>query len=96
LIDAAKHVRDQMVDRGDIKVYFFVYSGVMDLMGIHLVLILLGGLFVVGLAADVIGRRTRLPRVTLLILFGVLAGPVGFDVLPAQVSGWYEFLASTA
>jgi hypothetical protein len=29
-------------------------------MGLHLVLIMLGGLFVIGLAADEIGRRTRL------------------------------------
>ncbi len=48
----------------------------------------------IGLAADEIGRRTRLPRVTLLILLGALVGPVGFDLLPTEVSGWYEFLAS--
>lgn len=65
-------------------------------MELHLTIILLGGLFVIGLAADEIGRRTRLPRVTLLMLLGVLAGPVGFDVLPPQISGWYEFLSSVA
>lgn len=65
-------------------------------MEIHVTLITLGGLFVIGLAADELGRRTRLPRVTLLILLGVLAGPVGFDVLPPQVRGWYELLASVA
>lgn len=65
-------------------------------MELHLALIVLGGLFVIGLVADQVGRRTRLPRVTLLILCGVLAGPVGFNVLPPQVSGWYEILASAA
>jgi Kef-type K+ transport system membrane component KefB len=29
-------------------------------------------------------------------LFGVAAGPSGFDFLPAEVQDWYEFLASTA
>jgi len=65
-------------------------------MELHFTLLTLGGLFVAGLVVDEIGRRTRLPRVTLLILLGVMAGPVGFDILPPQVSGWYEFLASVA
>ncbi len=65
-------------------------------MDIHLALITLGGLFAIGLATDEIGRRTRLPRVTLLILFGVLAGPVGFDLVPPEIVGWYEFLAAAA
>jgi Kef-type K+ transport system membrane component KefB len=65
-------------------------------MDMHFALLALGGLLLVGLAADEIGRRTHLPRVTLLILFGVAAGPSGFDFLPAEVQDWYEFLASTA
>jgi Kef-type K+ transport system membrane component KefB len=65
-------------------------------MEIHLTLMTLGGLFIIGLAADEIGRRTWLPRVTLLMMLGVLAGPVGFDFLPPQVSDWYELLASVA
>ena len=65
-------------------------------MELHFVLIALGSLFLVGLATDELGRRTRLPRVTLLMLFGVLIGPAGVDILPPQAKGWYEFLASTA
>ncbi len=65
-------------------------------MALSTVLITLGCLFIVGLATDLIGRRTRLPRVTLLILFGVLAGPAGFDVVPAAVRVWYEPLAAIA
>lgn len=67
-----------------------------DEMPLYAALIILGGLFAIGLIANEVGRRTRLPRVTLLILFGLLAGPVGFDVLPESVKDWYEFLASTA
>jgi NhaP-type Na+/H+ or K+/H+ antiporter len=65
-------------------------------MDMHLALLALGGLLLVGLVADEIGRRTRFPRVTLLILFGVLAGPSGLDLLPRGFQDWYEFLASIA
>ena len=56
-------------------------------MEIHFVLITLGGLFLIGLATDELGRRTRLPRVTLLMLFGVLIGPAGLDILAASGKG---------
>ncbi len=62
----------------------------------HLTLITLGALFLVGLVADELGRRTRLPRVTLLVLLGVLIGPVGLNFLPAVTEGWYDFVASIA
>ena len=62
----------------------------------HIHLIALGGLLLVGLLTDEIGRRTRLPRVTLLVLFGIAAGPSGFDLLPVAFQDWYEFLASVA
>ncbi len=65
-------------------------------MDVHLILLTLGGLLLVGLVTDEIGQRTRLPRVTLLILFGVAAGPSGFDLLPKAFQDWYEFLASVA
>lgn len=65
-------------------------------MDLHVQLFVLGSLLLVGLATDEIGRRTRLPRVTLLILFGVAAGPSGFDLLPTGLQDWYNFLASAA
>jgi Kef-type K+ transport system membrane component KefB len=65
-------------------------------MDVHIALLTLGGLFILGLAADEIGRRTRLPRVTLLILLGVAAGPHGLHLLPEEFADWYEFLAITA
>ena len=39
------------------------------------ILITLGVLFLLGLLTDLLGRRTPLPRVTLLILFGFVVGP---------------------
>ncbi len=65
-------------------------------MELHIVFMAVGGLLLAGLAADALGRRTRLPRVTLLILFGVAAGPSGLDLLPEGHQDWYEFLASVA
>jgi len=61
-----------------------------------LILITIGGLLLVGLAMDELGGRTRLPRVTLLVLFGIAAGPSGFDLLPAAVQDWYPLVATMA
>ncbi len=65
-------------------------------METHTALILLGTLFAIGMVTDEIGRRTRLPRVTLLLVFGILAGPIGFDVMPDGAIDWYEPLATIA
>lgn len=65
-------------------------------MDLPVLLTTLGVLLLVGLATDAIGRRTRLPRVTLLVLVGLVVGPAGFDVLPSAFQEWYEFLASVA
>ncbi|MBT8415650.1 MAG: cation:proton antiporter, partial [Boseongicola sp.] len=54
----------------------------------------LGTMFIVGLGADQLGNRTRIPRVTLLLLCGLLAGHLG--IIPAPVTGAYEFLSVTA
>lgn len=50
-------------------------------------LMMIGLIFLVGLAADVIGRRTGVPRVTTLILCGVLAGPHGLQIIPTLPEG---------
>ncbi len=60
------------------------------------VLLTIAALFIVGLAADQIGRRTPLPRVTLLLACGIVAGKAGFDLIPPLVESWYEFLSITA
>ncbi len=65
-------------------------------MEIHFVFLTLGGLLLLGMFADELGRRTRLPRVSLMILFGVAVGASGFDLLPRAVHGWFDFLASAA
>ena len=58
--------------------------------------LVLAGLFLAGLAADWLGMRTRLPRVTLLLLVGVVMGGGGFDLIPAEAVAWYEALSVMA
>lgn len=60
------------------------------------IFITIGGLFALGLAADLLGRRTRIPRVTLLILLGILVGPKGLNFLPNTFQNWYSFLSAAA
>lgn len=61
------------------------------------ILLILGLLFLLGLAADLIGRHSFIPRVTLLILAGLAVGPVGFDLLPQQlVADWFPPMTTIA
>ncbi len=60
------------------------------------VFITLGALFLIGLVTDILGRRTRLPRVTLLIIFGFLIGPSGFALLPDMDAAWIDAISKVA
>lgn len=64
--------------------------------GLSAALISLGILFLAGLAADALGHRTRLPRVTLLLGCGLLAGPTGLDLMPAILTGMYPVISIIA
>ncbi|SEO29492.1 Kef-type K+ transport system, membrane component KefB [Salinihabitans flavidus] len=59
-------------------------------------LIALGLLFLAGLGADWIGRRTWLPRVTLLLGCGLVVGKAGFDLLPERVTQLYPTVSVIA
>jgi Kef-type K+ transport system membrane component KefB len=61
-----------------------------------MVLITLGALFVVGLAADAVGRHTPLPRVTLLLACGIVVGGSGLDLLPQGAERLYDVLSTVA
>lgn len=55
------------------------------------------GLFLLaGLAADELGRRTRLPRVTFLMLCGLLVGASGLDIVPPEVEALFDFFTVAA
>ncbi len=60
------------------------------------ILITFGGLFLVGLLADLVGRYTPLPRVTLLLLAGLLMGPSLLDWLPQFTRDWFPILTNIA
>jgi len=60
-------------------------------------LLTLGALFLLGLLTDLVGRRTALPRVTLLLVFGFAVGPSVLDWLPTAFSEtWFPPLTDIA
>lgn len=56
----------------------------------------LGALFLAGLVADQLGHATRLPRVTMLLLLGLLVGQSGLGLLPERSEAWFEPLSYIA
>ncbi|QQL45343.1 cation:proton antiporter [Sulfuriroseicoccus oceanibius] len=58
--------------------------------------LMLGATFLLGLAADAMGRRTSLPRVTLLIILGFLVGPACLDLLPPVQDALFTLSANIA
>ena len=59
--------------------------------------LILGLLFLIGFIADIVGRSTFLPRVTLLMLGGLAVGPAGFSIVPDSfVNQWFPELTNIA
>ena len=59
--------------------------------------LILGLLFLIGFVADIVGRSTFLPRVTLLMLGGLAVGPAGFSLIPDSfVDEWFPQLTTIA
>lgn len=61
-----------------------------------LLFIIIGGIILSGLALSVLGRRTPLPRVTLLLLFGMVIGPHGAALIPDLFLQQFELVANIA
>ncbi|WP_029057839.1 cation:proton antiporter [Stappia stellulata] len=59
-------------------------------MDTSLLFLTFGLLVLAGIGLDAIGRMTRLPRITLLVLFGILVGPSVLDLLPVAANGWRD------
>jgi len=55
-----------------------------------------GGLFLLGLLADLVGRNTFLPRVTLLLIAGFIIGPEMMGWLPSFTADWFPVLTDVA
>lgn len=54
----------------------------------------LGGILLLGLATDLLGKRTFLPRITLLLLLGTLIGKEGFDIIPDLFHDRFDLIAN--
>ncbi|MGK7345255.1 MAG: cation:proton antiporter [Candidatus Nitrospinota bacterium M3_3B_026] len=67
-----------------------------DAEKLAIALMTLGALLLIGFAAEGLGRRTKLPRVTLMLLFGFLIGPSALDLLPDLGSEWFPAVADMA
>lgn len=65
-------------------------------MDMSILLITLGMLFLLGLAADQVGSVTRLPRVTMLLILGLFVGQSGMQLLPADLVEWFDILSIVA
>ncbi|MCG2581791.1 MAG: cation:proton antiporter [Marinobacter sp.] len=55
-------------------------------------LLLIGGTMLLALTAHGLGQRIHIPRVTLLLLLGALAGPELFDLLPPDADAHFGFI----
>jgi Kef-type K+ transport system membrane component KefB len=58
--------------------------------------IALGALLLVGLLADEGSRRLGLPRITILLLLGFVAGPEVLDLLPSVTDDWFPIVSTIA
>jgi len=58
--------------------------------------ITIGAILLFAPAIDTIARRTKLPRVTLLLLFGLLIGPDVLNLLPALGNTWFPVVTDLA
>ena len=57
-------------------------------------LLTIGAILLLGLATDVIGRWTKLPRVTLLLLLGLLIRQIPW--IPENIENWFPLITSMA
>ncbi len=68
----------------------------MDDASAYVALITIGALLAVSLVANWVGERTALPRVSLLLSVGVLAGPLFLDLLPSEREQWFSVASRIA
>ncbi|EAR09787.1 cation:proton antiporter [Reinekea blandensis] len=56
-------------------------------------LLTIGSLLLLGLVTSALAHRTRLPRVTLLLLFGIVIGPQALDLIPPLFTDRFDLIA---
>jgi NhaP-type Na+/H+ or K+/H+ antiporter len=55
-----------------------------------------GGMFLFGMAAHFLGKHTFLPRVSLLVIFGIIIGPAGLNLIPSVLFRNFDLIATIA
>ncbi|MCW9014067.1 MAG: cation:proton antiporter [Gammaproteobacteria bacterium] len=60
------------------------------------IILIMGGILLLGLATDYLGRHSPLPRVSLLIIFGMLIGPHALNLIPAAISTNFDLITNMA
>ena len=60
------------------------------------ILLAIGGVLLLSLVADAIGKRTPLPRVSLLLMFGIAVGPLCLNLLPPALVSSFDLVADMA
>ena len=61
-----------------------------------LFLLAIGGLLLLSIATDMLGRRTFLPRVSLLVILGVIFGKDALDLIPLVLTDRFEIITNIA
>jgi Kef-type K+ transport system membrane component KefB len=56
----------------------------------------IGGILLLGLATDYLGKHTFLPRVTLLLIIGIIVGDKVLGIIPLSVTSRFELIADMA
>ena len=56
----------------------------------------IGGMFLFGMAACFLGKHTFLPRVSLLVIFGIIVGPAGLNLMPPILLDNFDLIATVA
>lgn len=59
-------------------------------------LLIIGTLILAGYITHVIGSKTHLPRVTLLLLLGTVSGPGILNLIPSIAEEWFPFISHMA
>jgi Kef-type K+ transport system membrane component KefB len=55
-----------------------------------------GGILLLGIVTDYIGKKTSLPRVTLLLVFGIIIGDQALDLIPVSLVSKFDLVTDMA
>ncbi|MDC1435913.1 cation:proton antiporter [Gammaproteobacteria bacterium] len=58
------------------------------------IILSLGSILLLGMAADFLGKRTFLPRITILLILGILIGQEVFNLIPTSISTQFELVSN--